>query len=248
MKAHVTSEGLGASVTVHATAGYDSLRQELLDDPLAPMADELRERERAAETVGALGKPLAPSEPNPLLANGAACFGATMSFVVSSSWVEQIQLTAGRRAAGPALLVIACIGSLATAVAAVYSAALVRQSNFCPSSSRHSSRYGAERGFSGKESDEILGNGDEEAQGERAPFMNGGLSGSGDAPRVGAEVVRGRPRWGPELDRLAAHAPPGSNLDVVVSGPEGMVADLRRACAGHPLAARIHFQACSFAL
>ena len=248
MKAHVTSEGLGASVTVHATAGYDSLRQELLDDPLAPMADELRERERAAETVGALGKPLAPSEPNPLLANGAACFGATMSFVVSSSWVEQIQLTAGRRAAGPALLVIACIGSLATAVAAVYSAALFRQSNFCPSSSRHSSRYGAERGFSGKESDEILGNGDEEAQGERAPFMNGGLSGSGDAPRVGAEVVRGRPRWGPELDRLAAHAPPGSNLDVVVSGPEGMVADLRRACAGHPLAARIRFQACSFAL
>ena len=149
---------------------------------------------------------------------------------------------------GPALLVLVCIGSLATAVAAVYSAALIRQSSGGPSSTRPSSRFDMARGISEMDSGEILWKGDAEAQVERAPFMNGDLSGSGDAQRFGAEVVRGRPRWGPELDRLAAHAPPGSHLDVVVSGPEGMVDDLRRACARHPLAGRIRFQACSFAL
>ncbi len=147
---------------------------------------------------------------------------------------------------GPALLVLVCIGSLATAVAAVYSAALIRQSSGGPSSTRPFSRYDMAPGISEKNSDEILRNGDEEAQVEREPFMNGDLSGAGGAQR--AEVVRGRPRWGPELDRLASDAPPGSHLDVVVSGPQGMVDDLRRACAGHPLAWRIRFQACSFSL
>jgi NAD(P)H-flavin reductase len=246
MKAHITSEDLGASVTVHATAEYDMLRQELFEDPLAPTADELRERERAAATTGTLWRPLAPAESNPLLANGAACFGATMSFLISSSWVEHIKISAGRRAVGPAQLVLACIGSLATAVAAVYSAALIRQSSGCPSSTRPFSRYDMAPGISEKNSDEILRNGDAEAQVEREPFMNGDLLGAGGAQR--AEVVRGRPRWGPELDRLASDAPPGSHLDVVVSGPQGMVDDLRRACAGHPLAWRIRFQACSFSL
>jgi len=234
VKAHITSEQLGASVTVHATADYDALRQEMVDDPLAPMRDSLRETEQEAAMSGALKVPVAPAEVSPLLANGAACFGVALAMLFSGGWVQNIKVSTGRWATGPALLLVSCAASLGTAVIAVYSARLMA-----------GSRSFAKRDPSEKDSGEFEAQRDAEAM----PFANGhGVAGNVNQPRFGVRVERGRPKWAEELDRLAALLLPGSHLDVITSGPEGLVTDLRRACVVHPCAARIRFKACSFTL
>ena len=82
----------------------------------------------------------------------------------------------------------------------------------------------------------------------------GGGGGGGGGVCDGIEVASGRPVWRDEIDQLLARAPRlGAGgvwgaVEVVVGGPEGMVAELRRECATHPKAHLIKFRACSFVM
>ena len=92
---------------------------------------------------------------------------------------------------------------------------------------------------------------DEEEKGLREVKIQ--VEDSGGPPitnSFGHTLHQGRPDMAQALKRVFFACGSGNTVvvDVVVSGPEGMVAEVRRACAEHPLRARIRLRECSFEL